>query len=181
MFVKLPAVSHICSNTCLPFTSNYFYLYSTPNVVKKLGVNLSSVNRFRMDDLPTPESPNINNFTLFLALIVLDYIFLYLFFLKKNTHNTKNTNICSGLLWFGFDDGRMQLKLLHWWLNWDVLPSTKFRSAIVTARLDLHFERANVVSSNWFKKSFPTSHRSYHTKSKLAPLWNPTRGTRIDL
>jgi hypothetical protein len=48
-------------------------------VVKKFGVNLSSVNRFRMEDLPTPESPSMSSLTLFLALMEPDYILLFIY------------------------------------------------------------------------------------------------------
>ena len=52
-----PAVSQICSLTRLPSSSMVLILKSIPMVVIKDGVNESSLNRNRQQDLPTPESP----------------------------------------------------------------------------------------------------------------------------
>lgn len=54
---SIPAVSQICSFTRFPSSSIVLILKSIPIVVMKLGVKLSSLNRSRQHDLPTPESP----------------------------------------------------------------------------------------------------------------------------
>jgi len=57
-----PAVSHICSFTLFPSRSIVLILKSIPMVVMKEGVKLSSENRRRQHDLPTPLSPMRRSF-----------------------------------------------------------------------------------------------------------------------
>lgn len=57
-----PAVSQICSFTLLPSRSMVRILKSMPIVVMNEGVKLSSENRSRQHDFPTPESPIRSSF-----------------------------------------------------------------------------------------------------------------------